>query len=347
MRNSLQDQTIHRKILNYNKYCERIPIVGRVYLGVDLGGSNCTAALISATGKIIELEKIETRAQLGPGKVIQRVIQVSKTVLDKAKIKNSQLSGIGIGVPGVLDIKQGVVKYSPNLPGWKNIQLRKQLVAALRKPVNMDNDANMAAFGEKWQGAGKGFEHVVVYTLGTGVGGGIIQDGKIAHGSCDGAGELGHTTIITNGPRCGCGNYGCLEALASGTAIAREGRKAIRSNPQSRLAKLVNGSKQPMTTKLVFQAAHAGDRVAEGIIKQAGTYLGIGVANIINLLNPQIVIIGGGVSQGGEALLKYVRAEAKKRALKDLYKCTKIVRAQLADRAGVIGAAGVVALRKS
>ncbi len=315
--------------------------MGQVYLGIDLGGSNMTAALISSAGAILDLEKIETKAQQGPEKVIRRIVCVSKTVMEKAKIETKQLKGIGIGVPGVLDTKQGVVKYSPNLPGWKNIPLRKKLRAAFKKTVIIDNDANVAAFGEKWQGAGKGYEHVVVYTLGTGIGGGIIQNGKISHGSCDGAGELGHTTIITNGPRCGCGNYGCLEALASGTAIAREGRKTIRSHPGSCLAKLVNGSKQPLTTKLIFQAARAGDRVALAIIEQAGTYLGISVANIINLLNPQIVIIGGGVSQGGESLLKYVRAEAKKRALKELYKCTKIVRAKLADRAGVIGAAGI------
>ncbi|MBN1595910.1 ROK family protein [candidate division FCPU426 bacterium] len=310
-----------------------------VFLGMDLGGSNITAMLMTSAGRIVATEKTETRASQGPRRTIERIISTVRQVLLKARVGLTEVRAAGIGVPGVLDIGRGVVKYSPNLPGWKNIPLLGQIQKALKKPVAFDNDANVAVFGERWLGAGQGFDHVIMYTLGTGVGGGIIQDGRIMHGSRDGAGELGHTTIVPDGPRCSCGNRGCLEALVSGTAIAREGRKAARRHPRSLLTQW--GPQSAMTAKVVFQAARAGDAAALAIVSQAGRYLGVGVANVINLLNPQIVIIGGGVSRAGEMLLRHVRAEAKKRALQDIYKNTKIVRACLADQAGAIGAAGI------
>ncbi len=313
----------------------------KVYLGIDLGGSNISVALANAAGKIIRFDRIETLAHRGPEQVIDRIIKFTKQLQKSENILSSALQAVGVGVPGVLDYANGVVRFSPNLPGWINIPLRQKLRLAFNKTVVVDNDANVAAYGEKWQGAGKKYNHVVVYTLGTGVGGGIILDGKIFHGCCGGAGELGHTTILPDGPPCGCGNRGCLEALASGTAIGRAGREVLQNGHNSHLRKLCEDQPERITAKMVFQAARMGDTAAKEIIRRTGKYLGIAIAGIINLLNPEIIIIGGGVSISGRDLLPHVKTEVKKRTMKALHDCTKIVTAELADKAGVFGAVGI------
>lgn len=311
-----------------------------IYLGIDLGGSNISAVLLDAAGQTIQFKKIETLAAQGPKKVIQRIVDLSRQIQTEANVSDRQLIAVGIGVPGVLDLGRGMVVFSPNLPGWKNIPLGKLLSAQIHKPIVIDNDANVAALGEKLFGAGRNSDFVVVYTLGTGVGGGIIIDGKIYHGAKDGAGELGHTTILPDGPPCGCGNIGCLEALVSGTAIARRGREAMASGQPTLMRELAQGRPENLTAKLVFEAAKKGDLEALRLVRETGQYLGIAVANVINLLDPERVIIGGGVAVAGEILMRAVREEVRRRAMKALLKHVKIVRAQLSDRAGVIGAAG-------
>lgn len=315
--------------------------MSQLFLGVDLGGSNISAAIMDESGKIIRLEKTTTLASKGKKKVISRIVGLAEKVIQDAGVSKSKIKGLGIGVPGVLDLKKGVVKYSPNLPGWNNVPLKTELQQALEMKVIMDNDANAAAYGEKWLGAGKQCDDVVVYTLGTGVGGGIIMGGMLVHGSCDGAGELGHMTILPDGPKCACGNTGCLETLVSGTGIARRTKEAIKNGRKSILTRMCEGDVNNITAKLVFQAGKKGDKLAKEIIEQTGLYLGIAVANIINLLNPSLIIIGGGVSVSGESLMKIIRQEARKRAFKDLFQCVKIVRATLADKAGVFGAVGI------
>ncbi len=317
------------------------------YLGIDLGGSNISAALMDSQGRMRHLKKIKTLAHEGRAKVLSRIIEIAKAVPQEAGIKPQSVLAIGIGAPGIIDVPNGVVLYSPNLPGWKKVPIKKTLQTALKKPVVIDNDANVAAYGEKWQGAGRKYKDIVVYTLGTGVGGGIIVDGEIFHGHSDAAGELGHMTIIPDGPRCGCGNHGCVEALVSGTAIARMAREALAKITQSMLYELCGKIPNEVTAKMVFQAARKGDQLALEIVTQTGQYLGIAIANTINLLNPELIIIGGGVSGAGELLLRPARAEVKRRALKDSLACVKIVAAQLGDQAGVIGAAGIAILAKS
>lgn len=316
-----------------------------IYLGVDLGGSNLTAAAISPSGAILRLNKTTTDSHNGVASTIEKIISVVRQVQTEVR-GAARIRGIGFGVPGVIDCGRGVVRYSPNLPGWKNVPLAAKLRAALKTGAAIDNDANVAALGEQWLGAGQNRKHVVMYTLGTGVGGGIIMDGELVHGSCDGAGELGHMTILPDGPRCGCGNRGCVEALCSGTAIAREGRALVRNRPGSRLARLCGGKSAAVTAKRVFAAARAGDPGAHAIIRQAGSYLGIAVANVINLLNPELVIIGGGVSLAGEEFLRHVRREVRRRVLSDLGKCSRVVKAKLGDQAGVFGAARLAMLPK-
>jgi glucokinase len=316
-----------------------------IFLGVDLGGSNLTAAAISSSGAILHLAKTTTDSHHGVENTIGKIVTIVRQVQSKLP-RAARVRSIGFGVPGVIDCCRGVVRYSPNLPGWKNVPLAGKLRTALKTDIRIDNDANVAALGEQWLGAGKNHQHVVMYTLGTGVGGGIIINGELTHGYCDGAGELGHMTILPDGPRCGCGNRGCVEALSSGTAIAREGRLLVRTRPGSRLAHLCGGKPAAVTAKKVFEAARAGDAGARAIIKQAGLYLGIAVANIINLLNPELVIIGGGVSLAGEEFLQYVRRECRRRVLSDLGKCSRVVNAKLGDRAGVFGAARLAMLSK-
>ncbi len=313
----------------------------KVYLGIDLGGSNISVALANVAGKIIGFDRIETLAHRGPEQIIDHIIKLAKQLQKSENIPSSVLQAVGVGVPGVLNYTTGVVRFSPNLPGWINIPLRQKLRSAFKKTVVVDNDANVAAYGEKWQGAGKKYNHVVVYTLGTGVGGGIILNGKIFHGSSGGAGELGHTTILPEGPLCACGNRGCLETLVSGAAIGRAGREALQDGNKSLLRELCEDQPENITAKTVFQAARKGDAVAKEIIRRTGKYLGIAIAGIINLLNPEIVIIGGGVSISGRDLLPYVEAEVKKRTMKALAECTRIVTAELADKAGVMGAVGI------
>jgi glucokinase len=314
------------------------------FLGIDLGGSSICAALVNLQGRILHFRKVETRSEEGPRKVVERIVDLAQALRRDSGLRPNQVLGVGIGAPGLIDLKKGVVRFSPNLPGWKDIPLQRQLQAALKRPVELDNDANVAAFGEQWHGAGQGYRNVVVYTLGTGVGGGIILDGEIFHGSCDAAGELGHTTVLPDGPMCNCGNRGCLEALSSGTAIARAGVEALAgADPESPLRVLSGGRPEAVTAKMVFTAARQGDTGAQGVVSSAARYLGISIANLVNLLNPELIVIGGGVSIAGEALLRPVRDEVARRALKETHACVKIVAAKLADQAGVIGAAGLSA----
>jgi len=317
--------------------------VSQFYLGIDLGGSNISAAILTGQGRILHLEKVKTLAEEGPQAVIRRIIDLSKSAQKAAGVSPSSVMGVGLGAPGIIRSEDGMVLYSPNLPGWNNIPLRRKLQSALKKPILVDNDANVAAYGEKWMGAGANYDNLVVYTLGTGVGGGIILGGEIYHGACSAAGEVGHTTILPDGPICGCGNRGCLEALASGTAIARAACMAVEleKRKQSTLYKMCLGDPAKVNAKMVFQAAAKGDDIAKKVVEESAMYLGIGIANIVNLLNPELIILGGGVSMAGEALLSPVRAEVKRRALKDTFACVKIVLAKLADKAGVIGAAGI------
>ncbi len=316
----------------------------RQFLGIDLGGSNISAALVSSTGRVIYLKKTATLAEEGWKKVVRRIIDLGKGVLADSGTPAKSLQAIGVGAPGIIDGQRGLVITSPNLPDWKHVPLAQSLRTAFRKRVFLDNDANMAAYGEKWLGAGAQHQDLIVYTVGTGVGGGIITQGEIHHGHCHAAGEVGHVTILPDGPLCSCGNRGCLEALASATAIARQGREILMAGGNSSMRDLCQGDLKKLTSKMVFDAAHAGDEAARGIIRSAARYLGIAIAGIINLLNPELVVVGGGVSLAGEEFLSLVRAEVQKRALKESLACAKIVSAKLGDQAGVIGAAGVAML---
>ena len=285
-----------------------------------MGGTKILTAIADSEGKILASVKIDTEARLGPEKVIANIIRSISLAAKQAKIPMSRVSRIGIGVPGPV-LGQAIIVSPPNLPGWKNINIKAILHKKLNKKIFIENDANAAAYGEFRFGAGKGFRNLVYMTVSTGIGGGIIIDGKIYTGALGTAGEIGHMIIDPKGPKCGCGNHGCLEALAAGPAIAR-----------------MAGTKNALDAEL---AARNGNIKALKSIKMAARSIGIGIANLNNILNPDIFVIGGGVSNMGDLLLSPVKVTAKECSMEASGKSLIIVPAKLKNNAGVMGAIAV------
>jgi glucokinase len=253
-------------------------------------------------------------------------------------LPRSAFLGVGVGAPGPLDRERGVVLLTPNL-GWRDVALRDRISEGTGLPASLDNDANCATYGEWWIGAARGAKNVVGMTIGTGIGGGLILDGHLYHGSSDVAGEIGHTTIDQNGRRCGCGNYGCLEAYASGPAIAERAREALTYDAVSILPSLVDGDLSKITAQTVYEAASHGDTIARDVVRDTARYLGTGIANLLNIFNPDVVVIAGGVTQAGDALFEPLRVEVRKRAFKPAVDGCRIVPGELPGTAGVVGAA--------
>jgi glucokinase len=318
-------------------------------VGVDLGGTNLVVGATSADGsRQFGTHTIPTRADLGADAVVARIAEQVERVISEASAAlgtpRTHCLGVGIGSPGPLDRETGVVIFTPNL-GWRDFPLRDRVQDAVRLPASLDNDANCATLGEWWLGAARGARHVVGLTLGTGIGGGLILDGRLYHGISDVAGELGHMTIDANGRRCGCGNYGCIEAYASGPAIAERAREALAGGEPSSLPQLVGGDLSRITAALVYSAAKDGDALAIEVVRDTAKFLGIGVANLLNAFNPEVVVLAGGVTQAGDALFEPMRAEVRRRAFKPAVDACRIVPGILPN-AGVIGAIATFAQRQ-
>jgi len=312
-------------------------------IGVDLGGTNIVVGAMSADGKQhFAMRSIPTNPEVGAEGVADRIVGlIEGVILDTIAETNSSrrdVLGVGVGAPGPLDREKGLVVVAPNL-GWRNFPLRDSIGERLRLPVTLDNDANCATVGEWWQGAARGGTNVVGMTIGTGIGGGVIIDGKLFHGASDVAGEIGHTTIDLNGRHCKCGNYGCLEAYASGPAIATRAREVlVREETASLLPSLVGGKLDSITAETVYKAAQQGDAVASEIVRDTARYLGAGIANLLNILNADVVVVAGGVTQAGDALFVPLRAEVRRRAFRPAVDATRIVAGELPGTAGVVGA---------
>jgi len=314
----------------------------RSVLAVDLGGTKIVAAVVTPTGKILPRSSCLTLADKGPAAVIDRLISVAGIAVDRAKLKTANLDGVAIAAAGILDTARGVVTTSPNLPRWRNVHLRDIVAERLNVATCLVNDASAAALGEHRFGVGKGLANLIYLTVSTGIGGGIIVDGKLYEGTDGCAGELGHMIIEATGPKCNCGSYGCLEVLASGTAMAREAVSRIRDGEASVVAQLVDGVLDDVTAKILATAARRGDLLACRIVHQSATYLGIGLANLVNIFNPQIIIVGGGVSRMGGMLLKPAREVVKKRAFRLPAQTVQIIKSRLGHDAGILGAAAYV-----
>ena len=312
-------------------------------IGVDLGGTNIVVGAMSIDGKQhFGMRAEPTSAQHGAEAVADRIVGLIEGVildtLAKTDAHRQDFIGVGMGAPGPLDREKGLVIVAPNL-GWRNFPLRDRIGQRLGLPATLDNDANCATVGEWWQGAAQGGRNVVVITIGTGIGGGVIIDGKLYHGASDVAGEIGHTTIDLNGRHCKCGNYGCLEAYASGPAIATRAREVlVREETASLLPSLVDGHLENITAETVYRAAQGGDAVANEIVRDTARYLGVGIANLLNILNADVVVVAGGVTQAGDALFVPLRAEVRRRAFRPAVDATRIVPGLLPGTAGVVGA---------
>ncbi len=311
--------------------------MGQVVIGVDLGGTNLRTALLSVDGDILDKRKEATNASDGWKKVVARLVDNIAQLRETAMRRGLQVMAVGVGAPGVIRMDKGVVVKSPNFPDWNNLPLRDELEKALRIPVVIENDANAAALGEQWRGAGRGINSMILLTLGTGVGGGIVLDNKIWQGADGMAGEIGHMTLIPEGRQCGCGNTGCLEMYASARGIVQSYREAKGMMEITQLSEL--------TSVQIYQAARNGDPVARQIMKDMGSLLGIGIANLINIFNPNMIVIGGGVKEAWDLFIGSTHEEIMKRAFQVPAERTEIVPSLLGDDAGTIGAAAG-ALRK-
>lgn len=315
-------------------------------IGIDLGGTFIKAALFNLQGKLLKETQVPTMAGEGPEKVVGRMAEAARSLADSAGIPFSQLLGIGVGVPGNHDFKAGRVVYSPNLK-WHDVPVRSWLEAQLGVPVFLDNDANAAALGEFWQGAGQGVSHMIMVTLGTGIGGGLILNGRLYRGAGGSAGEIGHTIIMADGPECSCGVNGHLECLAAAPWIVARARAALaEAGPGTEsilLGQQANPTQQAnLTTEAIFAAMQKGDPIAARVVEETVNYLGMGLANLVNIFNPEIIVLGGGVAEAGEILLQPVTSRVKELALEYPANMVKLVKARLGNRAGCYGAAAIV-----
>lgn len=312
----------------------------RWIVGVDIGGTNLRVGRVPVEGGAppVAVRRRSTRPASGSGQVLERIVAMIRESVAEAGRDN--IAGIGLGAPGPLDPESGVVAETPNL-GWRDYPLRDLVAEACGLPATLDNDANCFTYGEWWMGAGRGCRRLVGITLGTGIGGGIVIDGEILHGASGGAGEVGHMSVDVRGRRCACGSRGCVEAYASGPAIAARAVQAIPAGSDCILASLVDGDLDAVTAEIVSEAAAAGDRHAGEVLRDTAGILATAVANVIHLVNPEAVVIGGGVANAGERLLGPLRREVGRRVFSAHMRVCRILRGELGETAGVIGAAGV------
>lgn len=301
-----------------------------LYVGVDLGGTKIYTALSTESGEFLKDTIVKTEASKGQEHIVKKIKDSIRHVLEGVDIE--KVKAIGIGSPGPLDIKNGIIAEPANLP-FVNFPIVNELFKEFKTQVYLDNDANVATLAEYMFGSGKGSENMVYVTASTGIGGGAILNGKIYRGSTSNALEVGHTTVDISGRRCGCGNNGCVEALASGTAIMKNAQDAVKSRVKTTLKKY-----EKLSAKEVFIESNLGDEVSKEILENALTYLGISIANYANMLDPDVIVVGGGVSEGGDIVFEIIEREMKKRCLGPILKNCKVVKSSLKGKSGVLGA---------
>jgi len=310
-------------------------------VGIDLGTLNTIAAVVDLEGKIVERVEHPTNGEKNRDDVIERVKAAIHEVISASNLNLQKIAGIGLAVPGLVDSKKGMILFIPNF-GWKDTPLREILEEEFHTPIFIDNNANAMALSEAQFGIGRGVKNFICVNIGIGIGSGVIINREIYRGETECTGEIGHTTVDYNGPKCSCGNNGCLEVMAAGPAIARRAVKAIREGRKTVITELVEDNLNQITAAVVARAANQGDRLAREIMEKTGEYLGTGIANIINLFNPQMVIIGGGVAQAGNLIFDPLKRIMKKRAFSVPAKVVKITTPSLGRDCTVIGAASLV-----
>lgn len=306
-----------------------------MYIGIDLGGTNLKMGIVDQSGKLITHINVPTEGKGAPEKAMVQIVHTARDLTNTAGVPWEEIEGVGIGLPGFLDLERGIIKSLTNL-FWENIPIRDRLEQEWKKPVRIDNDANVAALGEVWIGAGKGVDNVVCITLGTGVGGGIIVNGGLVHGANNSAGEIGHIVVNPNGVQCNCGLRGCLETISSASGMIRLAKEAISEGKPTTLTQ-----SSEISPKSIFEAAAAGDSVANRVIEQSVDALAEVLSALSVTINPDRFVIGGGVALAGDALLAPLRTAWKKKTVPHAREGTEIVPALLGNDAGMIGAAAL------
>lgn len=302
--------------------------------GIDIGGTKIALALSDLEGNIISHRRFATRVGDGPRAVVDDALRGIEQMCAET---SSRAAAVGVGCGGPLDRKRGLILSPANLPGWDEFPIVSLIEQRLRAPVNLDNDANAAALAENFYGAGRGLCDLVYMTISTGIGGGIIVNGELVHGVRDGAGEFGHTIVLPDGPPCGCGGRGCLEAICSGTNIARRAREHLQAGARSSMAGKAGGVEK-VTAAIVAAAAREGDRVASEVWDETIHYLSVGVANVVTALAPEAVILGGGVSTAGDQLFVPLREKVRERVTMLPPELVRVLQAELGGDSGIRGA---------
>lgn len=308
-------------------------------LAVDLGGSKILSAVVDHRGKILASDLRLTHAEKGVKSVITGILKSVEAVADKSGIPPGRFTAIGLGAPGISNPRKGIIYRSPNLPDWCDVPLQDEVEKGTGKKVFLINDANAAALGEMRYGAARGCRNFIYITISTGIGGGIIINGKLYTGSAGMAGEIGHIVVEPDGLPCNCGGSGCWELYASGTAMARRAREEIGKGRKTVLKDLAGGDMGKITAPLVKKAADRGDRLARQLIADTARYIGIGLGGLIDIFNPELIVIGGGLANMGDVLLSPAYEEAKRRSYPEAYRATRFAVAELGANSGVLGAA--------
>ncbi|HEB30399.1 MAG TPA: ROK family protein [Spirochaetes bacterium] len=310
------------------------------YAGLDLGGTNIKSVAIDKTGSVLYEKSIPAETGKGPDAVIEKMISLLNGICKDPAMVDRKLRAVGIAAAGVVDMKKGVCKFLPNLPGWKDIKLVSKLTESLETEIFLINDVRAMTLAEKTYGAGKGVKNLMCLAVGTGIGGGIILNDRLFFGSEGFAGELGHQTVEPRGPRCTCGNNGCLEALASGSNIAFQAMRLVKQGATTRIRDLAGNDLNKITPDIVAEAARQGDPFALEIWEREAFYLGVGIANLIVIFNPEMIILGGGISEAFDLLVEGIRKTLKERIhLGPDPDKLKIVKSELKNLSGAVGAA--------
>ncbi len=308
-------------------------------IAIDLGGTKIVTALVSTSGEIIDKERIPTLALEGPEAVTERMLGTVDHLLERRNMKAGDLQGICVAAASPVDMKKGMVSTPPHLPGWYAVPLRDIVKGRYGIDSYLINDVKAAVLGEHRFGIGKDIDNLICINLGTGIGGGIITNGQLYFGELGGAGEVGHMTVDVNGPHCVCGNTGCWELFASGTALEREVLRQLSSGEASSLVEVVKNNRGVITSIDIAEAARKGDVVAIKAIAWSARYLGVGLVNLVNLFNPGMIVIGGGLSKIGDILLEPAIQVVRDKAFRLLSNAVRIVSSNFGDDAAVLGAA--------
>jgi len=316
-------------------------------VGLDLGGTKILAGVFNSSLECIATAKLSTKSQRGVDKVVERIGRCIQDAIDEADLSPKQIAGVGIGAPGAVNFDEGTVIFAPNMPGWKDVTLKKDLEKLIDVPVFVENDGNIAALGVHMAELKGKPRTLVGIFVGTGIGGCIIIDGNLYSGYGHTAGEIGHMVMDVDGPKCGCGNKGCLEALASRTAIFQTIKAGIKGGEKTILTEMLGDKLEDMRSGDLRKAVRRGDKYVDKVIESAAEYIGIATANLINILNPEVVVLGGGVIEAlADEMMSVIIETAKEYAMAGAMKGVEIVESRLGDNAGITGGA-VLARRQT